>query len=346
MPRYRERTHQIRHFILRNVTDHPRDITALTAAEFGISRPAVHRHIRNLINDGLLDAHGKTNDRHYALRPIAHVELRLQITADLAEDRVWRQHILPLLRELPENVLAICQYGFTEMLNNVVDHSAGDTVIIRVILTSVCVEMTISDNGVGIFRKIQTELGLDDTRHAILELSKGKVTTDPEHHTGEGIFFTSRAFDQFAILSGDLYFSHDTIFGDWLLQADSSGPGTYVTLRVAPDSDRRLAGVFASFVAEEDDYGFTRTIVPVTLARYGDENLVSRSQAKRLLARFDQFREVFLDFKSVDTIGRAFADEAFRVYVREHPQVKLVPVNANERVSKMIQRVTNQSLER
>src|SRR6202012_1695126 len=69
-------------------------------------------------------------------------------------------------------------------------------------------EMVISDNGIGIFKKIQTELGLLDERHAILELSKGKLTTDPSRHTGEGIFFTSRMFDSFDILSGGVSFAH------------------------------------------------------------------------------------------------------------------------------------------
>ena len=54
----------------------------------------------------------------------------------------------------------------------------------------------------GIFKKIQKALDLLDERHAILELAKGKLTTDPKHHTGEGIFFTSRMFDEFTILSG------------------------------------------------------------------------------------------------------------------------------------------------
>jgi hypothetical protein len=88
----------------------------------------------------------------------------------------------------------------------------------------------------------------------------------------------------------------------------------------------------------EEDYGFTRTQVPVSLARFGDENLVSRSQAKRLLARFDRFKEVTLDFSGVETIGQAFADEIFRVFRGEHPEVHLVPVNVAPAVERMIRR--------
>ena len=38
-----------------------------------------------------------------------------------------------------------------------------------------------------------------DKRQALFELSKGKFTTDPSRHSGEGVFFTSRMFDDFEI---------------------------------------------------------------------------------------------------------------------------------------------------
>lgn len=344
MTRYRKQTLEIRDFILENVDQHPKDITVLTTKKFGISRPAVLRHIRNLIENGLLAAHGKTKDRRYALSPITEDELTLAVTPDLAEDRIWREHIRPLLDGVPKNVLTICQYAFTEMMNNVVDHSEATCVIVTLKYTPASISITIMDDGIGIFRKIQTELGLDDEQHAILELSKGKLTTDPDHHTGEGIFFTSRAVDRFCILSGDLFFQHDNPGNAWLLEIDDSTepkPGTFVSLSIHPSSDRQLQDVFDYFAAEEDDYGFTRTIVPVTLARYGDENLISRSQAKRLLARFERFKEVILDFQGVQTIGQAFTDEVFRVYAQQHPHVHLIPLNANEQVSRMILRATN-----
>ena len=65
---------------------------------------------------------------------------------------------------------------------------------------------------------------------------------------------------------------------------------------------------------------------------------MSRSQAKRLLARFDRFRTVVLNFEGVNAIGQAFADEVFRVFGQQHPEVELIPINTNERVSQMITR--------
>jgi hypothetical protein len=98
-----------------------------------------------------------------------------------------------------------------------------------------------------------------------------------------------------------------------------------------------LTAVIDEYAAQGDD-GFSRTIVPVRLARYGDERLVSRSQAKRLLARLDRFKEVVLNFEGVELIGQAFADEVFRVYPRQNPGVHLMPVNMNEQVRRMVLR--------
>jgi len=76
------------------------------------------------------------------------------------------------------------------------------------------------------------------------------------------------------------------------------------------------------------------------MACYSDEQLISRSQAKRLIARFDRFKTVFLDFDGIQEIGQAFADELFRVYAEEHPAVKLIPQNMTDQIERMWLRAT------
>ena len=339
----KSRTAEIREYIVENVSAHPADISGRVAEAFGISRQAAQRHVKQLIADGILVSHGETRSTRYELKPIAEETFTFRLTPDLQEDVVWRENVRPLLEGVPRNVLDICAYGFTEILNNAIEHSGGSQVLIGFRYTPTNIAMMVRDDGIGIFKKIQTELHLEDERHAILELSKGKLTTDPAHHTGEGIFFTSRAFDSFRILSGGLYFFHAEPGDDWLLEDRPSSERTAVFMDIHPQSSRKLQDVFDKYTSDQDDYGFNRTHVLVALARYGDENLVSRSQAKRLLARFDRFEEVVLDFKGVETIGQALADEIFRVYANQNPQINLVWVNATEQVKKMIFRAKNQS---
>jgi hypothetical protein len=60
--------------------------------------------------------------------------------------------------------------------------------------------------------------------------------------------------------------------------------------------------------------------------------------SKRLLARIDRFSIVIFDFKAVETIGQAFADEIFRVFERAHPNIKLIAMNTSISVDQMINR--------
>lgn len=339
MARGPSRTQAIRDFILSQVALHPTAIGRITGARFGVSRQAVNKHISALVAAGLLVATGTTKGRHYSLAALKQEEVRLRIRAGLAEDVIWREAIARHLAGLPGNVLDIWHYGCTEMLNNAIEHSAGGNLVVRIQRTARDIEIMLADDGVGIFAKIQRELKLSDPREAILELAKGKLTTDPERHTGEGIYFASRMFDEFSIVSGGLFFTHQhTAPEDWLLQASATGLGTAVYMRSANDSPRSMAAVFDQSALPEDDYAFRRTIVPVRLAQIGKQNLVSRSQARRLVARFEQFRTVVLDFTGVEMIGQAFADEVFRVFQRTHPGVELVASNANAAVTRMIRR--------
>lgn len=338
MVNVRERGERVRRFIIDNVDEHASDIARLTADEFQISRQAVNQHLQRLVDEGCLLKHGRTRNRSYALAPLESLHERYTITAALTEDRPWRESVAPTLSQLPDNVVHIWHYGFSEMFNNAIEHSEGSAIELLVERTAASTRIVITDDGVGIFKKIQTAMGLADERHAPLELAKGKFTTDPKRHSGEGIFFTSRMFDDFAILSGSVFFSHEFPDPeDWILETDSPRSGTVVVMKLSNHTARTTKKVFDRFSLGED-YGFTKTVVPVRLARYGDDNLVSRSQARRLLSRFERFRTVVLDFHQVDTVGQAFADEVFRVWAGMHPEVELVTDHTTAAVSQMIKR--------
>jgi len=338
MTKVRERGETVRKYILANVEKHPADIARMTADRFGITRQAVNKHLQKLVGERALKQHGITRNCSYQLAPLAHWRKTFPLAKTLAEDRVWREDVVPSLGQMPRNVLEIWHYGFTEIFNNAIDHSEGSQIAVDFRKTASTTQIAIHDNGVGIFKKIQTALGLIDERHAVLELAKGKLTTDPARHTGEGIFFASRMFDDFEILSGGIHFSHQfDKKEDWILERDRFSSGTAVWMKLNNHTARTTKKVFDQFTSGED-YGFTKTVVPVKLTQYGDENLVSRSQAKRLLARVERFETVILDFSGVESVGQAFADEIFRVFAAQHPNVALLELNANSAVKRMINR--------
>jgi anti-sigma regulatory factor (Ser/Thr protein kinase) len=328
----------VRRFILENVASHPLDVARRAGVHFRITRQAVHKHLRRLVAEGVLAESGQTRSRSYRLAILSRKEWSFPIRAGLAEDVVWTRDIRPELGELPDNALRLWQHGFTEMFNNAIDHSEGTQIHVEVWRTAADVEMIIADDGAGIFRRIRKLLGLLDEQHAILELSKGKLTTDPTRHTGEGIFFTSRMFDCFDILSGGVSFSHtEGEANDWIRDNPEYQNGTTVWMRLRNHTSRTTKKVFDEYVSGED-YDFSRTVVPVVLAQYVGDPLISRSQAKRVLARVDLFRAVVFDFSGVDSIGQAFADEIFRVFAQAHPDIELQFVHVNASVRKVITR--------
>lgn len=337
----RERGEDVRKYIIDNIEKSPDTIAKVAADKFNITRQAVNKHLKRLTQEKILTETGHTRARSYKLAPLVEWRGFYDIGGSpaTAEDVVWSNDVRLALGQLPDNVINIWHHGFTEMFNNALDHSEGTQIAVYIRKNAAETMMQISDDGVGIFRKIQSALQLLDERHAVLELAKGKFTTDPKNHTGEGIFFTSRMFDDFWIVSGGVAFSHE--FGkkeDWIQEPAKPNNGTNVFMNLHNHTSRTTRKVFDQF-SSDDDYTFNKTIVPVNLAKYGDDNLISRSQAKRLLARIELFKIVILDFKGVPTIGQAFADEIFRVFANEHPNTELVPVNANSEVKRMIERV-------
>ncbi len=173
----------------------------------------------------------------------------LTIEPGTDEFEIWTTEALPLLQDLPENVLRICAYGFTEMLNNVIEHSDSKSAALSLENSPDKVLLSIFDSGLGIFRKIQLAAELANEHDAFLELAKGRFTTDPDRHTGEGIFFTARMFDRFVILSGSMYVSFSAEGRDWVLESphrvESPTQGTLVEMEINPQSVRTTREVLS-----------------------------------------------------------------------------------------------------
>lgn len=336
MRRIRPRGEDIRLYILENVEKRSHDIATATAGHFSITRQAVNKHLQHLTSEGALIPIGKTRNRSYKLCSLLEARQNYQIAVGVDEDLAWTQHVVPLIQPFPENVRDIWHFCFTEMFNNAIDHSGGGNMLLHITKTAANTQMVLFDDGVGIFTKIQNAMKLADERHAILELCKGKLTTDPKKHTGQGIFFTSRLLDSFDILSGGVYYSH--VVGneeDWIVERPEYQHGTAIFMKLNNHTSRTCKGIFDQY-SDDEDYGFIKTVVPVRLAQYGNEKLISRSQAKRVLARVELFKTVVFNFEGVPTIGQAFADEIFRVFANSHPAINLVPINENSDIKRMI----------
>lgn len=304
----------------------------------GITRQALSVHLRELILAGKVLKSGSTRAAAYHLgsRPPATVTQRRVLSLPgLDESSVYDRMAvsLNLRRQLRRNVEAIVHYAFTEMLNNAIEHSGAEHALVRVRLDPATVVFEVRDPGIGVFHSIASKLGLEDEHAALLELIKGKTTTMRERHTGEGIFFTSRVADRFVLRSHRIRLVWSRFEDDVFVSQQRFLVGTQVEFLARRGARRRLEEVFHEFAPAEYDYRFEKTRVLVKLVR---ADYVSRSEAKRLLANLDKFREVVLDFKDVRSVGQGFADEVFRVFATAHPEIQISAQNQSAAVDALL----------
>jgi STAS-like domain of unknown function (DUF4325) len=67
-------------------------------------------------------------------------------------------------------------------------------------------------------------------------------------------------------------------------------------------------------------------------------NLVSRSEARRILSDLDKFETIILDYNHIEEIGQGFADEIYRVFNNKYPHIIVKNINMISDVEFMVER--------
>ncbi len=321
------------------------------ADRFGVSRQALNVHLKALVEAGRVVKEGVTKGSVYRLSSSTRKEApapRFQRTyrlEGLQEDRVFEEASLfmNVRKHTARNVEDILRYAFTEMLNNAIDHSKSETCRVEFVLDPYKCSFWIRDFGIGLFHSIATRFRLPDEHDAIGELLKGKTTTMSTRHTGEGIFFASKAADTMSFRSHAICLLFDNLKKDTFVREAPSVRGTDVTFSIGRRSRRQLEAIFAEFAPERHDYRFEKTRV---LVRMFQKDYVSRSEARRLLAGLDKFKEIELDFSGVVSLGQGFADEVFRVFAKAHPDISIQPLNARPALDAVLRHVIDNKTDR
>lgn len=260
----------------------------------------------------------------------------------LDEEEVWKE-VLAKTDDIPPTVKSILYHGVTEMVNNAIDHSSGSQTQVSYTDNGQDIEVIVSDDGVGAFRHLSEHFNLPGAEYALVEVTKGKRTSAPDKHAGEGLFFTLRMMDEARVEANGLsvWAQTDTEGNTEFAEGTSRvQEGTVVTLRIARDTTRRIADVFSKFAPIDDETGsgtFVETSVPLHLVRVTG-GFVARSEAKRLAAGLEKHAHAEIDFSQHEVVGQGFADELFRVWAKQNPQTVLSVRGANPVVRMMIQR--------
>ncbi len=324
--------------------------TADLVQKFQVSRQYASLLVKELVADGQLVKSGSTAKAFYVLPEFAaeHAGIKPNVVKKRVKNEDLQEHEilqkietdLPQLNKLAENIRSIFAYAFSEMFNNAIEHSQSSAIEFEAELKKNQLQFVIKDNGVGIFHNIMMRKHLESELDAINELLKGKLTTEPRSHSGEGIFFTSKMADVFTLSSrGHALVVNNLIKDVFVKDLPRAIHGTRVEFIVNTDTVRHLNDIFRQYT-KEDAAGvplFDKTSIKIKLYATGGI-FVSRSQARRVLSNLDKFKHIVFDFDRVPMVGQAFADEVFRVFQNKHPEVLLEPINMAESVRFMIER--------
>lgn len=251
----------------------------------------------------------------------------------------------PLISNIPENIKSIFTFAFSEMFNNAIEHSQSKSISVEVAVCDKNLSFIVSDSGIGVFRNIMKKGNLKSEIQAIQDLLKGKTTTMPKSHSGEGIFFTSKAGDVFILDSFGLQLAINNVKSDISIhRVPVKNRGTRVIFRINTNSNRHLNDVFKKYtnLANEDQCGFDKTEIRVKLFTTSGIH-ISRSQARRILVGLEKFKIILFDYEKVPMVGQAFADEIYRVFQELHPDIRLDNENMSEGVRFMIERAKNEA---
>jgi len=317
----------------------------LRALKNKITRQAVVLVLQRLVKQGKIIKGGSTRSSFYFLpkytdKFVQRVKASL-VNKNLEEHRVFSdlKEKSYFIKNLSENVYSILEYSFDEMLNNAIDHSETKNIEVDIQSNGKDLKFIVEDFGVGVFNNVIDKKKLESEMEAMQDLLKGKTTTAPKAHSGEGIFFTSKAVDEFILDSFGWRLRIDNIIKDvFMEEIKPVKKGTKVTCVISEKSERHLGDVFKKYESDDGEMDFDKTEVLVRLFTIGTVH-VSRSQARRVLVGLEKFKVIIMDFDKVPTVGQAFADEIFRVFKMKYPDVKVIPKNMNKAVEFMVNRV-------
>jgi len=337
----------VKKIILQVLERQPEVRTAEITKKTGFSRAYVNRFFRELEQEGVVVKIGRANQSRYvradkeSIRASKKNELvfhRIFRQERPGEDLVWKDigWTTGILDGLPKNVQSILNFAFTEMLNNALEHALAQKIEVWMKRADERIFFEVIDDGVGIFANIKQKFKLASELDGINHLLKGKQTTNVKFHSGEGIFFSSKLADKMLIQSHKKMLFFNNKIADIFIKDVRQTKGTKVVFTIAINAKTNISRVFRQFT--DDNYEFSKTRIVIKLYKYGTD-LISRSQARRLVVGLEKFKQVILDFSGVETVGQAFADEIFRVWSNRFPKIRIETVKANDNVRFMIKRI-------
>ena len=328
---------QIKDFILENLTRHQKDIIKASIRKFGLSRQAILKHMHTLISEDRVVAYGKTRDRFYELKPLVNFSKTVDIKNSFFPDEILKKQILPNLNSVALNIYEICEFSIMALLSNALDHAQATKLHYKLYVSPNDVHFVLSDNGIGIFENLNNSLILEDIQVAAIEIAKGRITTDPQNHGGDELMTVIHLFDKVTIDSSGICLTYYNKKNEWTVTRSSQQKGTRIHLEIKSNSRRTCQEIFRQIFDRENKL----VRIPVNLVRSDGEQVNSRIQAQSLLHNIKDLTEIEFDFKNIELIGPAFADELVRKTKEKNQIANIKWTNSTKMVDLLMSRAIN-----
>lgn len=336
----------MKRYLLEKIRAEDTEYKTKTRDNFQVSEDVVNECLDECMKEDLIEIASESPCGYWLVTEV--FEFMYEKETYFTEDMLLSRDVLPCLDNISDEAKLIWEYAFSEMMNNAMEHSGYKTIHYKVKKDCLYSEIVIIDDGIGIFKNIQTymeaHLGHPVTYQDVqIELYKGKMTTDPDNHSGEGIFFTSKMLKRFAVWSDEVVFRSGYDIEEQFVQSHLiayctklSQIGTMVVMQLENDTERKIGEIFDLYASVGE--GFMKTVIPIGKVCI-NPGPVARSQARKILYRLDKFKFVEFDFTGVEYIGQGFADEVFRVFRNKCPSTEIAAMNANPAICGMIRHV-------
>lgn len=184
------------------IHSHSHDLIKALAHRYQVSGSTASATIKKLETSGLIKRSGPVN------RPLFELSSDIEIMHSyslplLDEEQIWQRDFAPFFQAgLTKNQQALIHAGFVAIANNASAHSRGSTLHVIAELSMNNIEMTLQDNGIGIFKKIAPE-------HPEMSTSTELLNAQMSVHQNRSITVLVGQFDYFQIEANGLHFPEE-----------------------------------------------------------------------------------------------------------------------------------------
>lgn len=220
------------------------------AAMLNVSRQAVNKQLKPLVQSGIVIKEGDTRGtiyRMYRGKRTSSVAKRLKKKLkpeEIDSEKLFDEAALffNFNHLLTDNSRQLSRISFFEIIGNVVRHSGTAVCTVEWLLDPYNLQIRIRDLGRGIFQAIAEKKSFSEENEALTEVMKFGTESLEQLDTSRGIHYATKAADLISFRSHRTKITFDNLKPDVVVEELKFQEGTDVFIQVGRRSRKSLAG--------------------------------------------------------------------------------------------------------